>query len=188
VQKIREKQLDVFVDNRRTITSAVLLSMLLMSSVATAQVEWDRVEGLLLENDCRRLGVLYSHYVDLDQADKVADLFTETGVFSMGEIEVVGRKSIRKLFIKTQKNKDYISKHLLSNTEIARKSKTLAEGRSYVAVFNYPKKLGSGNQELHTKPVASAQYEDKYALSKNGCLIEYRKVIPVFLRKQPSIK
>jgi len=171
---------------KKSVATAVLL--LLMSSITKAQVELSSVDDLLLENDCRRLGVLYSHYVDLNQADKVADLFTETGVFSMGELEVVGRKAIRELFMIIQSKKDFISKHLLSNASIVRKSKTLAEGRSYVAVYNYPKKLGSGDQELHTKPVASAQYEDQYALSKNGCLIEHRKVIPVFLRKQPSIQ
>jgi len=154
----------------------------MMSSAATAQGELNSVEDLLLERDCRRLGVLYSHYVDLNQADKVADLFTETGIFSMGEIEVVGRQAIRELFTNIQKTKDYISKHLLSNTSIVRKGKTLAEGRSYVTVYNYPKTLGSGDQELHTKPVAAALYEDQYALSKNGCLIESRKVVPVFLR------
>jgi len=160
----------------------------MMSSVARAQLQWNSLEDLLLEKNCRRLGVLYSHYVDLDQADKVADLFTETGVFSMGELEVVGRQAILELFINIQNKKGFISKHLLSNATFVRKSDSLAEGRSYVAVYNYPEKLGSGNQELHTKPVAAAQYVDQYALSEKGCLIKHRKVVPVFLRQAPSIK
>ena len=178
----------IFVHKSRYISVSVLLSLLLINSTATAQEKWDRVEDLLIENDCRRLGVLYSHYVDLNQAEKVADLFSEAGVFSIGDVKVIGRQAIRALFVNLQNKKDYISKHLLSNESIVRKSDKVAVGRSYVTVYNYPMQVGSESHGLHAKSVAAAQYEDQYILSEKGCLIKYRKVVPVFVRKQSSIQ
>lgn len=175
--------LDVFAHRMRPPPIIISFWLLLSSSFAAAQDKSDSAENLLIENECRQLGVMYSHFVDLNQAEKVAGLFSESGTFSMNGVDVVGREAINALFVSLQNKKDFTSKHLVSNELITRKSETLLEGRSYVAVYYYPNKAFSNNQDSEDYLVATAQYEDQYILSEKRCFIEHRKVIPVFVRQ-----
>jgi len=164
---------------------AVFTSLLVLFSGSTAseQTTADGAWRQQAQSQCRHLGVLYSQYVDGNQAQSVANLFTESGVLLLGEARIVGREAIKELFVGIQSRKNYTSRHLVSDESVTVKSATAAEGRSKVSVFHYPNGIFDLDGEVQGKPVAVAEYVDQYLLSKAGCLISYRKIMPVFVQK-----
>ena len=134
------------------------------------------IEQLVIERDCQQLGVLYAQAVDFNQADRVADLFTVDGTWTMGPQKVVGREAIDTLFQQTQKNKTHRSLHVLSNQRINIKSKTLAQGTSYVSVYHLDGELGSDAMAHSGHPYAIATYRDEYRLTTSGWKIKRRGI------------
>jgi len=170
--------------------AVVLTSLLVLftGSTASAKTTQDSAWRQQVEAQCRQLGVLYSQYVDANQAQSVANLFTESGVLLLGETKIVGREAIQTLFASIQSRKNYTSRHLVSNESVTVKSETEAEGRSKVSVFHYPIDMHDSDRDLQAKPVAAAQYVDQYLLSKAGCLISYRQIIPVHVQSHSAIQ
>jgi len=169
---------------------AVFTSLLVLFSGSTAseQTTADGAWRQQAQSQCRHLGVLYSQYVDGNQAQSVANLFTETGVLLLGETKIVGREAIKELFVGIQSRKNYTSRHLVSNESVTVKSETQAEGRSEVSVFHYPKGMPESDRGAQAKPVAVAEYVDQYLVSRAGCLISYRKIIPVVVQKHSAVQ
>ena len=58
----------------------------------------DRLETLLAERDCERLTYRYCRFADCGEASRLAELFTEDGVFSTPDMELRGRLEIAKTF------------------------------------------------------------------------------------------
>jgi hypothetical protein len=53
---------------------------------------------LLIERECERLGVLYTHFIDFGEAERITDLFTEDGVWEGLGYRVEGTKQLREFF------------------------------------------------------------------------------------------
>ena len=50
----------------------------------------DRLETLLAERDCERLTYRYCRFADCGEASRLAELFTEDGVFSTPDMDAAG--------------------------------------------------------------------------------------------------
>jgi hypothetical protein len=59
----------------------------------------DGMQRLLIERECARLVVAYTHFIDLGEAERVAELFTKGGVFEeITETALRGQDQIRAFF------------------------------------------------------------------------------------------
>jgi len=162
------------------IGAVFILSSSLFAAADATQTITD-IEQLIIERDCQQLGVLYAQAVDFNQAEKVADLFTLDGSWTMGPQKVVGREAIDALFQQTQKNKTHHSRHVISNQRISIESKTHALGTSYVSVYHLNGELGSEAMTLSGHPYAIATYRDEYSLTESGWKIKQRDIALAFV-------
>ena len=162
------------------VVAFIILSSSLFAETGTMPKLTD-TEQLIIERDCQQLGVLYTQAVDFNQAEKVADLFTLNGSWTMGPQKVVGREAIDALFQQTQKNKTHHSRHVISNQRISIKSKTHALGTSYVSVYHLNGELGSAAMTDSGHPYAIATYRDEYSLTASGWKIRQRDIALEFV-------
>lgn len=162
------------------IGAAFILSSALVAAADGTQTITD-IEQLIIERDCQQLGVLYAQAADLNQAEKVADLFTLDGSWTMGPQKIVGREAIDALFQQTQKNKTHHSRHVISNQRISIESKTHALGTSYVSVYHLNGELGSAAMTDSGHPYAIATYSDEYSLTASGWKIKRRDIALEFV-------
>ena len=82
------------------------------------KVRMDPIERLLAERECERLIYRYCHLVDHGEAAKVAELFTEDGVWASPEVTRDGRETIAKAFQARQDNTARMSRHVCSTPMI----------------------------------------------------------------------
>tara|TARA_B110000908_G_C10080085_1_gene369161 strand:- start:33 stop:569 length:537 start_codon:yes stop_codon:yes gene_type:complete len=156
-----------------------LSSSLFAAAEATQKIT--HIEQLIIERDCKQLAVLYTQAVDFNQSEKVADLFTVDGRWSMGPQKVVGREAIDRLFKQSQKNKTHRTIHVLSNQHISIKSKTLAEGIAYVSLYHLDGQLGGEGMAHSGHPYGIAIYKDEYRLTASGWKIKQREIAIQFV-------
>jgi len=169
---------------RKKVAGAIVLSsaVLWLSMQASAQDAPNFMQELLMERACQKLGVAYSHSVDIDKAENIAALFTLNGVFEMGPQLAEGRSAINRLFQQSQSKKTYVTRHQLSNYQFSRLSESEAEGVTYLALYHYPLGVFGQPDGDAGMPVAAAIYHDRYQLVEGKCLFSYRKVSPVFIK------
>ena len=86
-------------------------------------------EKMLIERECERLVTQYCHFVDHDEATRIADLFAEDGVCDLTQVSWTGRDRIRKGFQGRENNKKRMSRHVCNNLLIDVISPTEAVGR-----------------------------------------------------------
>jgi hypothetical protein len=147
--------------------------------------ENDRMEimhKILIERECARLVTQYCHYVDHDEAAKIADLFTEDGVWKSAQFTMIGRHQIRKGFQKRQDNKGRMSRHVCNNLLIDVISETEAIGTVYLILYFH-----DGDPGRTSSPTDSLQklgeYRDRFAKTKDGWRFARRESVANFLRK-----
>ena len=74
----------------------------------------DDIEIMIIERACLRLVTEYCHLVDHGDAARIAELFTDDGVFVGAE----GRAALRDFFRARQDNAARMSRHVCDNTLI----------------------------------------------------------------------
>ena len=57
----------------------------------------DEARRMAIERECERLVTAYCHYVDHGEAERVAELFSEDGVWASPELVMDGREQVRKM-------------------------------------------------------------------------------------------
>src|SRR5271170_3547708 len=91
----------------------------------------EAIETMLIERACARLVSEYCHLVDLGQASKIADLFTDDGFWSSPETTLNGRAEIERGFRRREQNRRRTSRHICSNVLIEVLDETTARGVVY---------------------------------------------------------
>jgi ketosteroid isomerase-like protein len=137
-------------------------------------------EQIAIEAACRRLVVAYCHYVDHGEASKVADLFTQDGVWEAPEITVTGRASIRDFFLMLEQDKTRMTRHLCSNFQINEFSAGEVTGVVYVTLYRHIGAEGRSTSPL-LGPAAVGEYRDHFKLTPDGWRIEHRVAIADFV-------
>lgn len=134
-----------------------------------------------IERQCERLIQQYCHYVDHDEAVKIADLFTEDGVWFNVNATMTGRDGIRKGFQKRQDNKGRMSRHVCTNALIDVISETEALGCVYLSLYYHDAEAGR-----ETSPTDCLQklgeYRDRFVKTEAGWRFASREVVSNFWR------
>jgi len=144
------------------------------------------IERLLIERSCERLMVEYCHLVDHGQAERIADLFTEDGVWKSPEVEMNGREQLRKGFGRRQAQRGRISRHVCNNLLVHVIDAETAEGTVYLTLFREDGEEGRRAASLEAQPQFVGEYRDRFRKTADGWRISSREIQVGFVRAPAS--
>lgn len=143
----------------------------------------DALQEMKIERDCARLLNIYSHRVDFGEASRLADLFTEDGIWEADELVLSGRDAIRAHFLKREKVVRRVSRHFVTNVHIDVRSETEAVGISYFLNFRHDRQEGDLSLPVPAEvPKYSGEYRDEFRLTDEGWRFAVHHVDVAFLR------
>ena len=132
------------------------------------------------EQACARLIALYARFVDGGEAARVAELFTEDGVWESPEARFTGRDEIAKAFGRRQAQATRVSRHVCTNLLIDVPS---ADEALSTCVFTLYRSDGiePGSMATSTAPVMVGDYVDRFARTPDGWRFAHRRAEVAFL-------
>lgn len=145
----------------------------------------DALERLEIERACERLVTAYCHYVDHGQAARIAELFSEDGVWESPEVTMRGREELRRGFGRRQANTRRVSRHVCSNFLLDVVESDRAEGAVYLTLYRHDGKEGARVAPLD-KPEMVGEYRDRFVRTPEGWRIAHREVVVSFVRARES--
>ena len=145
----------------------------------------DQNEKLLIERECERLVTAYCHYVDHGEAERIAELFSEDGVWTSAEATMDGREAIRKAMAARQANLARMSRHVCNNFLLEIIDADHAEGTVYLTLYRHDGKEGRALSPLEG-PAMVGEYRDRFVRTKEGWRIAHREIEVDFLRREES--
>lgn len=130
--------------------------------------------------DCESLVVAYSHHIDMDEAAKVAALFTEDGVWESAEATMEGRDQIAAAFEQRQANAGRRSRHVCTNVAVTLTSADTADGLCYFTLYRADGVEGA--VVFDTVPAMVGEYRDRFRRTSDGWRIAHRTATAGFIR------
>jgi len=134
----------------------------------------DPLRALVIERDCTRLTYRYCRFADGGQASRLAEVFTEDGVFTTPDMTVRGRLEIARTFARREALTDLQTVHLCTNVDIEVIDETSARGWVNLCLFRRWREAGTEAPVPDTRPALVASYEDTYATEDGRWLIASR--------------
>ena len=145
----------------------------------------DQSEEILIERDCERLVTAYCHYVDHGSAERIAELFSEDGVWTSAEVTMDGREAIQKAMAVREANAARMSRHVCNNFMLNIIDADHAEGTVYLTLYRYDGKEGRALSPLEG-PVMVGEYRDQFVRTEDGWRISRREIEVDFLRREET--
>jgi uncharacterized protein (TIGR02246 family) len=140
----------------------------------------DPIQCLLIERECERLVYRYCHVIDHGEAARVADLFTEDGVWAAGRNASEGRAAIAAAFQARQANVARMSRHVCSTPLIEVIDESNAQGVTYIQLYRH-----DGDPERRISPIADlpevvGEYRDVFVRAAEGWRFRRREFVTAF--------
>lgn len=135
----------------------------------------DDTERMLIERQCERLVTTYCHYVDHGEAARVAELFTEDGVWAGPGTRMEGHDGLRRGFQIRQENTDRTSRHVCQNFLCEVIDENNATGVVYLVLYRHDGDTTSGVAPA-SAPAAVGEYRDRFTRTDVGWRIAERRV------------
>jgi hypothetical protein len=143
----------------------------------------DDLERLLVERACERLIIEYARRVDLGEADRIADLFTEDGRWEGTDLVLDGREAIHEWFENRGRLTRRVSRHVCTNIAVEALSTSEATSLSYMINYRHDRPEGDTATPVpagHPKYVG--ELRDSFRLTEEGWRFTSRVVSVAFLR------
>ena len=102
----------------------------------------DALARLLIERACERLIVDYARFVDFGEASRIAELFTEDGVWESEGLRMEGRSAIREGFARREGVRRRVSRHACTNVAVDVISADEARGLCYLINYRFDRREG----------------------------------------------
>lgn len=121
----------------------------------------EKIEALLAERECERLITQFAMLNDAGDYEKIAELFTEDGVFcrpSTPDMELKGKTAILEAF---RSRPPRLSRHFVCNTQVTLESANEATATSYILLVAAP---GLEEPALAVAPHLIGQFKDRLKL------------------------
>ena len=135
------------------------------------------LESLLIERACARLVALYTHRVDFGDAESVAELFAEDGVWEVGDTRFEGRDALRAMLRNRQEMSGRRSRHVCTNLAVDVVDPDHATGLVYLSLYRHD--FGSTERDEGVAPggppVAVGQYRDRFVRTADGWRFAWRR-------------
>jgi uncharacterized protein (TIGR02246 family) len=123
----------------------------------------DDLTRLLAERACEQLIYSYARFVDSGEAGRVADLFTEDGVWTGANGQSLnGQGQVRAAFQGRQALTRRLSRHVMTNVQIDLHSETEATGIAYLINFRHD---GPGDTVEKPGPARHPKFVGDYHLT-----------------------
>jgi SnoaL-like domain len=143
----------------------------------------DDLARLLGERACERLLIEYCRLVDFGEAGRLADLFTEDGVWTADELVLDGRDAIRTHFLRRQGVVRRVSRHFLANVAVDLRSADEADGLCYFANYRHDRREGDESLPVPAGlPKYTGEYHDRFVRTADGWRFAHHRVTTSFLR------
>jgi uncharacterized protein (TIGR02246 family) len=148
----------------------------------------DDLTRLLAERACERLIYAYARFVDSGEAGRVADLFTEDGVWTGADGRSMnGREQVRAAFLGRQALTRRLSRHVMTNVQIDVHSETEASGIAYLINYRHD---GPGQTVEKPGPARHPKFVGDYHLTFRNVDDQWRiaalRFDLLFLRRSDS--
>ncbi len=132
--------------------------------------------------ECGQLAHAFARYVDSNQADRVAELFTSDATFTRKGESLKGREEIRAAI--SRRTPFVITRHLCSTTHVEVQSEDKATGVTYFELHRHERK--PGEDPASPAPLGQAEaigeYHDEFVRTPQGWCISNRTARGVFRR------
>jgi hypothetical protein len=138
-------------------------------------------EQLSIERQCQRLVTEYCHLVDHGEAEQIADLFSEDGVWTSPENTMNGQAEVRRGFAARQANTKRMSRHVCNNFLLSIIDEDHAEGTVYLTLFRHDGEPGRRLSPLE-QPQMVGEYRDRFVRTSDGWRFARREIEISFLR------
>ncbi len=139
------------------------------------------VEKLEIERACERLVTAYCHYVDHGEAARIAELFTEDGVWAGPGTKMTGRAELGAGFGQRQAQKERMSRHVCNNFLCEVEDADHATGVVYLTLYRHD---GDADRKLSPLegPELVGEYRDRFVRTPEGWRIADRRISVTFMR------
>ena len=141
----------------------------------------DTVEQLSIERECQRLVTEYCHLVDHGEAERIADLFSEDGVWKSPEVTMNGQAEVKRGFAARQANVKRMSRHVCNNFLLNIIDEDHAEGTVYLTLYRHDGEPGRRLSPLEG-PQMVGEYRDRFVRTSEGWRFAHREIEISFLR------
>ena len=137
------------------------------------------IDRLLIERECERLVTTYCHVIDHGEAERVADLFTEDGVWASAQATMDGQDQVRAGFARRQADAGRRSRHVCNNLRVEVIDENHAEGVVYLILYRH-----DGEPDRKISPLAGpemvGEYRDRFVRTDAGWRFAERDTRPSF--------
>lgn len=140
-------------------------------------------EKMEIERECERLVTAYCHYVDHGEAARIAELFTEDGVWASAQVTLSGQEKIREAMVQRQANAARMSRHVCNNFLIEVLDEDHAEATVYLTLYRHDGEEGRSFSPL-SGPLMVGEYRDRFLRTASGWRIAHREIEVDFLRRE----
>jgi hypothetical protein len=170
----------------RSVVCGMIAAVSLLLAVApafAAETESKSVsdlERLVIERDCEALSNSYAHYLDFVDADGLAGLFAEDGVWFPSGRRLEGPKAIHDYWA-AQAGRLYVTRHVMSNTRIEIIDRDHAKGTAYLTMYRFDPAHPETIKSL--EPALLGMMSDEYVRTPQGWRFKQRKLEAVRVAK-----
>jgi hypothetical protein len=140
----------------------------------------DGLDRLFAERECERLTHRWCRFADGGEASRLAELFTEDGIFTTPDMTLRGRAEIAGTFAEREVLADLRTLHLCTNIDVEVLGSSTARGWVNVCLFRRWGDAGATTPVPVTTPSLVATYEDTYELVEGRWLFAARTQRVVF--------
>ena len=161
----------------RAIASIAVTLLLMVAGASAAETPkaggLSDVERLAIERECEALSNSYAHYLDFVDADGLAGLFAEDGVWFPSGRRLEGPKAIHDYWA-AQAGRPYVTRHVMSNTRIQVTDRDHARGSAYLTMYRFDPSHPETIKSL--EPVLLGVMTDEYVRTAQGWRFKQRKL------------
>jgi len=141
------------------------------------------LERMMIERACERLINQYCLFVDFGEASRIAELFTEDGLWTNGSIRMEGRAGIHRAFSHREGVTRRTSRHLCTNVVIDVQDDDHATGVCYLVNYRYDSRSGEAEVPAPADaPKFVGEYRDTFVRTPEGWRFATRHCDITFLR------
>ncbi len=134
------------------------------------------LDRIAAERECERLTYRYCEAVDFGHASRLADVFAEDGVFDNGDLHLVGREQVRRVFAERELVRALRTRHVCTNIHVEVTGPTDATGVVYLTLY---RRRGPEDWSVpvpETSPAVVGSYHDAYVRTDEGWRISARRL------------
>ena len=143
----------------------------------------DDIKRMLIERACERLVTQYCHFIDHGEAARIAELFSEDGVWANATVTRNGRTEIAAGFGRRQDNAARISRHVCCNQLVEVIDDDNATGVVYVTLYRQDGEVGRRTAPADVPDIVG-EYRDTFVRTNDGWRFRRRDVVASFVKRR----